>query len=112
MVDTILTNISVLVLCLDTKHFDVYNANVARNHEEYSNVEINTYEVSSFELGVQISAATSSPTVHRAERNTSHLIFESVLITNSSHIAVFAGPFDVTFEHTRYLLLSLFKCMG
>lgn len=98
---TTLTSILVLILCIDTKHFDVYNANVPRNHVEYSNAEINTYEGSSFELGIQISAATSSPTVHTAERNTLHLIFESVLITNSSHIAAFAGPFDVTFEHTR-----------
>lgn len=43
MPDTKLTNISVLILCINTKHFDVYNANVPRNHDQYCNAEINTY---------------------------------------------------------------------
>lgn len=30
MADTKLTNISVRILCIDTKHFDVYHANVPR----------------------------------------------------------------------------------
>lgn len=90
--DTKLTTILVLILCIDPKQFDVYNANMPRNHDQYCNAEINTYEGSSFELGIQISAAPSSPTVHTAGRSTSRLIFESGFITNSSHIATFQDP--------------------
>lgn len=56
---------SALFYCIDIKHCDVCYAIIPRKHIAYSNVEIKTYEGYSFALGTQISAATSSPIVHK-----------------------------------------------